>query len=152
MGLNISKLKKATMDNTPEWSLNNKIYKVKVLKVYDGDTIWVAISLLGEINRLKVRLSGIDTPEMKPLKSKPNRELEIKAAKKSRDFLADLILNKIIEIKCGKWDKYGRLLATLFIYQKTLWDLTKININQLMIDNDLAIHYDGGCKTNFLEV
>ena len=47
MGFQNSKLKNATLENTPEWNLGTKPCRVKVLKVYDGDTIWVAIKLKG---------------------------------------------------------------------------------------------------------
>ena len=39
------KLRNSTMDNTPTFNLPTKIMKCKVLKVYDGDTIWVSIFL-----------------------------------------------------------------------------------------------------------
>ena len=52
---------------------------------------------------------------MKPPKNQINREDEITAAKKSKKFLEDLVLNKVIVMKCGDWDKYGRLLGTLYL-------------------------------------
>lgn len=151
MGNKINKLKYATYDNTPTWSLNNTYTQVKVIKVYDGDTIWIAMYIKGKIYKLKVRLTGIDTPEMKPPKSQKNRDKEIKAAKESKKFLADLVDQKVIWMKCGEWDKYGRLLGTIFIIErKCLICKNKINVNQLMIKNGYAKAYDGGTKEVFV--
>jgi endonuclease YncB( thermonuclease family) len=51
---------------------------------------------------------------------------------------------KIIKVKCHEFDKYGRLLVTLFDDNKTL-----ININQRLIDEKYAKSYDGGTKEQF---
>lgn len=134
--------RKYTFKNTPLWTLKGKKLKVKVLKVYDGDTIWIAIKLKGKVYRLKVRLYGIDTPEMKPPKSQKNREKEIKEAKKAKEFLENIVLNKVITIECGDWDKYGRLLGTL--YKNNF--CSKTNINKLLISEGLAKEYYGGTK------
>jgi len=151
MGNKINKLKYATYDNTPTWSLNNTFTQVKVIKVYDGDTIWIAMYMKGKIYKLKVRLTEIDTPEMKPPKSQKNRDKEILAAKESKKFLADLVDQKVIWMKCGEWDKYGRLLGTIFIIErKCLICKNKINVNQLMIKNGYAKAYDGGKKEVFI--
>lgn len=134
--------KNYTFKNTPLWTLKGKKLKVKVLKVYDGDTIWIAIKLKGKVYRLKVRLYGIDTPEMKPPKAQKNREKEIREAKKAKEFLENLILNKVITIECGDWDKYGRLLGTL--YKNNF--CSKTNINKLLLNEGLAKEYYGGTK------
>ena len=147
MGLTKSKLKKATFKNTPEWTLKDRVFSVKVVKVYDGDTIWIALPLNGRICRMKVRLMGVDTPELKPPKSKKNREKEIKKAKAARDFLSEMIMDKIITIECGGWDKYGRLLGTLFIKKRKYCTNYKININQLLIDKKHGVPYFGGTKS-----
>ncbi len=135
--------KNNTFQNTEKWSLNNKFFFVKVLKVYDGDTIWITIRINMKTYKIRARLYGIDTPEMKPLKNMINRENEIIKAKESRDFLENLILNNIIKIKCGEWDKYGRLLISIFIKNGIC---SEINVNKLMISNGLAKEYFGGSK------
>tara|TARA_A100001015_G_scaffold164873_1_gene183306 strand:- start:53 stop:505 length:453 start_codon:yes stop_codon:yes gene_type:complete len=135
--------KNKTFENTMNWSLKDKIFYVKVLKVYDGDTIWITIRLNMKIYKIKTRLYGIDTPEIKPLKSMPNRDKEISKAKESKKFLEDLVLNKIIKIKCGNWDKYGRLLITIFINNNLC---SEINLNDLMVEKGLAKKYFGGTK------
>ena len=117
MGLDNSKLNKATMENTPEWNLSNRKFKAKVLKVYDGDTLWAAICVEGKVYRMKIRLAGIDTPEMKPPKDQKNRNEEIKKAKEAKKYLEDLINNKIVIIQSEGLGKYGRLLGKIFLKQ-----------------------------------
>ena len=54
-------------------------------------------------------------------------------------------------MKCGEWDKYGRLLGTIFIIErKCLICKNKINVNQLMIQAGHAKSYDGGTKEVFV--
>ena len=58
-----------------------------------------------------------------------------------RNKLREKILNKIVEIKCDEFDKYGRLLITIF-YEKE-------NINEWLVKNDYAFEYDGGTKKSW---
>ena len=55
----------------------------KIVDVYDGDT-YTCFKHNREIIKYKFRTYGYDSPEMKPLKSKPNREQEKKG--KPRGF------------------------------------------------------------------
>ena len=61
-----------------------EVNRAKVLSVYDGDTVTVAarISRQGQAWKWKVRLNGIDAPEMRG-----GTEATKAAAKKSRDAL-----------------------------------------------------------------
>jgi len=113
----------------------------KVVKVYDGDTITIAnrLSLDGgttyssQIYRFNVRLNGIDTPEIKS-KNPTTKTLAVKA----RDSLHELIGGKIVVLKRVSFEKYGRLLADVYIGD--------IHVNQWMIDHQYAVSYDGGTK------
>lgn len=109
----------------------------KVIKVYDGDTIIIAAKYPSTTDntmyRFSVRLNGIDSPE---IKGKTNAEKEL--ARKSRDMLHDLIYNKVVSLENVKTEKYGRLLADVH-FNNTC-------INTWMLDNGLAIPYDGGTK------
>ena len=111
----------------------------KVVKVYDADTITVAnrisvgVSQSDEIYRFQVRLNGIDTPEIKT-KNPHTKEL----AKKARDVLSEMIFGKIVELKNVQLEKYGRLLADVY--------LGDLHLNQWLIDNNHAVRYDGGTK------
>jgi endonuclease YncB( thermonuclease family) len=142
-----SKLKKAS-NSTPFFSLKNKFKLCKVVDVYDGDSCKVVFSLRGEVNKWTIRLKGYDTPELRPSKLKENREEEIACAKKARDYLSKLVMNEgqLVYIKCGDFDKYGRLLGTLFLKEKDV-----LSVNQMMIDNGHGYKYDGGKKKIFGE-
>lgn len=108
----------------------------KVIKVYDGDTITVASKLPFDdspIYRFSVRLAGIDSPEIKG-----QSLTEINLAIKSRDALHKLIYGKVVEIRNHRKEKYGRLLADIYF--------NDIHVNQWMINNNLAVIYNGGKK------
>lgn len=111
----------------------------KVIKVYDGDTITIAskIENLKDslVYRFSVRLNGIDTPE---IRGKNEDEKEI--AKKARDSLSQLILGKIVTLKNVETEKYGRLLAELY--------LEDIHLNQWMLEKRYAVKYGGGTKNS----
>lgn len=85
-------------------------YNAHVVKVYDGDTITVDIDLgLGVwLRGQKIRLAGINTPELKGDK----REYGLA----SRDALRESILDKDIRLKTykDKQGKYGRWIADVY--------------------------------------
>jgi len=105
------------------------IYNAHVVAVYDGDTITVDIDLGFNIimKNQKIRLSGIDTPEL--------RKEEREAGLISRDWLREKILDKKIVIKTykDKTEKYGRWLADIYI--------DDIFINEIMLQEGLAVKY-----------
>ena len=112
------------------------ITRGKVIKVYDGDTITIAAKLPypeSPVYRVSVRLNGIDTPE---IKGQTQREKEL--AKEIRDILQKKIMNKMVELKNTSNEKYGRLLADVY--------LDDICINDWMIEQGYAVRYDGGTK------
>jgi len=109
-----------------------------VIKVYDGDTITIASKLpyrKSPMYRFSVRLTGIDTAEMK---TKNKDEMEM--AKLARDKLSAKILNKTVSLKDVKREKYGRLLAKVYC--------DKLCLNEWMLEKKLAVSYDGGTKAN----
>lgn len=109
-----------------------------VIKVYDGDTITIASKMPfinSPIYRFSVRLSGIDSPEIKG-KTIIEKELAINA----RDALQNKIMNKTITLKNVSLEKYGRILADVYC--------DGIHINQWMLDNKFALPYDGGTKVS----
>lgn len=108
----------------------------RVIKVYDGDTITIASKLPfkdSPLYRLSVRLNGIDTPEIKG-----KTEDEKTAAKITRDALATLILNKVVILKNIQTEKYGRILADVY--------LGEIHINEWLLKERYAVKYDGDTK------
>lgn len=151
----LNKLEKKKFD------LENISGNFYVESVYDGDTITILVPVRTHIynmigsdqidmssdsnksntvyfNKIRLRLFGIDTPEIKPKKDISNREDHIKKAKDSRDFLSNQILNKIIKVEFLQNDKYGRPLAKIYLNNQCL--------NDLMIEKGYAKKYDGGTK------
>ena len=108
-----------------------------VVKVYDGDTITILSKLPykdSALYKFSVRLNGIDCPEIKGETLK-----EKQCAQIARDELSKLILNKHVILKDLKTEKYGRILAEVY--------LDDLHLNQYMLDKKLAVKYDGGTKT-----
>lgn len=117
----------------PKFSLANNVYQAKVVGVYDGDTITVVFKFADTFYKWCCRLYGIDTPELRSKDAHEKAEAII-----ARDFLREKILGKIVQITCGDFDKYGRLLVTV--------EYENENINNLMVDKGFAVAYFGGTK------
>ena len=106
-------------------------YPATVTDVYDGDTITVTVDLGMDvfIAGQKMRLLGIDTPEL--------RGVEREDGLKVRDFVRELILNKKIVIQIPdegrKKGKYGRWLCIVLIDGK--------NLNKLLVEKGFAREY-----------
>ena len=147
----------------PEFTLCGQVLNGKIVEMYDADTCKIVLPLFSGIYKFTCRLNGIDTPEMKPRKDKPNRDAEIAWAKRARneflrlvcpdskcclipdpkkdDILKELEQNrKLVSVKCLEFDKYGRLLV----------EITPVGsqetVNQLLVKGNLAVLYDGGTK------
>lgn len=111
-------------------------YRANVVDIYDGDTIRVDIDLgfNMSLKNLKVRLSGIDTAEIKSkdevLKSK---------ALQARDWLRLQCLGKEIYLESNGLDKYGRWLGKVYTKEEMC-------LNDELIKLGFALEYDGGKK------
>lgn len=108
----------------------------KVIKVYDGDTFTLAAQLPYDTTityRFSIRLNGIDSPEIKT-----NVAIEKQLAIVSRDALSNLIMDKIVSLKNISIEKYGRILADVY--------LDDLHVNKWMIEKGYAIKYNGGTK------
>ena len=90
----------------------------KVVSVHDGDTI----TILAEKEQVKIRLFGIDAPELKQ-----------PYGKKSKQFLSNLIAGQIVEVKENGNDRYGRTIGTV--------SLNGEDINAQMVENGYAWAY-----------
>lgn len=89
-----------------------------VVKINDGDSV----TMLLKKSQLKIRLNGIDAPEIGQA-----------YWKKSREFLSNAITNKTITARVFGVDRYGRLLADILVNGR--------NINSELVANGLAWHY-----------
>tara|TARA_Y100000591_G_C21674300_1_gene614602 strand:+ start:219 stop:653 length:435 start_codon:yes stop_codon:yes gene_type:complete len=138
----------AVDNKTPIFSLEGTKHLCKVVNVYDGDTCKVVFPFADKMCRWNVRLTGYDTPEMRPPRNQENREEEKKAAYAARNFLRSKVMNddQLVYIKCGEFDKYGRLLGTLYLREND-----ENSINDLMIQEGHGYVYDGGTKKKFVD-
>ena len=118
----------------------------RVVHVYDGDTFRGALIHNNRIKKLTFRPVGYDTPEMKPLKSIPNREFHIRQAKEARAHFIHLCggIGSYVFVKCHNFDKYGRVLVTVYPSR-----YSAKSINERMLESGLANEYDGGTKKEF---
>ena len=108
-------------------------YKMTVVRVVDGDTVFGDVDLGFNIGfkKMEFRLSGVNTPEIKGA----SRE----AGLASKKFVEDTVLNKeviIVTKKDGK-EKYGRYLAEVFYLDGTNW----VSLNKSLIDKGLAVPF-----------
>ena len=153
--------------------------------MYDADTCRAVFFLNGDLVKYTIRLKGVDSPEIRPPSSDKYRHFQITAAKQSRNRLIQLctdceleieselskikiqkLINenkKIIKIKCEEFDKYGRLLASLYtdvdrysVGESNEEPVNKekvpnklFNINHKLIHEGFAYEYDGGTKKKF---
>jgi endonuclease YncB( thermonuclease family) len=126
---------KCTTENTPIHTFDGEKRYVKVVDVYDGDTVWIATTAIGssQVFRYRARLVGINAPELKPSLSKANRAVEIEAAQKSRDTLKAMVNGKIVYAHFKHEEKYGRLLCELFD--------NKGSVNKRMVSMGHAVEY-----------
>ena len=129
-----------------KFSLNGIKTNCKILSIYDGDSITIGCKVWGRYFKLKVRMFGYDSPEMKPLLNKPHREKEIQKAKEAKLFLQNQCNNKKLLIEFLEFDKYGRALGKLYIVDRRFCQKRLISINKLMIDNNHGYEYYGGTK------
>lgn len=146
----VKELSKLTLENVEPFSLKGQTLRCKCCKVYDGDTVTLIFPIkitqkifvpitFTKYYRSSCRLYGMDAPEIKT-----NNPKEKEAAIKSRDFLANLILGQIITATFYREEKYGRLLADLYIseYEDT-------SLNQILVEKGHAYSYTGKTKVSF---
>lgn len=110
-----------------------------VIKVYDGDTITIAAKLPipnSPMYRFSVRLNGIDCPEIKG-----KDEAEKQCAQIARQAMSNLVMNKVVTLKNIQTEKYGRILADVYV--------DNLHLNQYMLDHKLAVPYNGKTKAEF---
>ena len=120
------------------------IYKAKVTRVVDGDTIDVDIPVGFGIIKAKqrCRASGIDTPESRiNVKRYPARKREKEMGLAAKVRMKELCAKEcyIESLDGGKLDKYGRLLTNLYTLDGT-------NICATLINEGHAVKYTGGKK------
>ena len=91
----------------------------EVVSIHDGDTITI---LTEKKQQIKVRLFGIDAPELKQ-----------PYGKKSKQFLANLIASEVVEVEENGKDRYKRTIGTIYV--------NGTDINAQMVENGYAWAY-----------
>lgn len=123
----------------------------RVVDVYDGDTITVFMHGPGGTGPYlwKVRLSGIDSPEIRS-----KNYVEKTHAYACREFLRRRIMNNIVLLECKGADKYGRLLATVYIerFRRRQSAEKCENVCKMMVKETPTREYDGRAKEAFVDI
>lgn len=113
----------------PYLSLDGEEVHALCVSVYDGDTITVVFPFKGEDYKWRCRLLGINTAEMRG-----TRGTEKEKAIAARDYVRKVALDKVVRLKLGSFDKYGRLLANVYLEDGT-------HVNSTLLDLKLAVPY-----------
>ena len=119
--------------SVPFFSLKGHKCKAKVVHIYDGDTVHLVFEMFGKLYKWHIRIAHIDTPE---LRTKNTKEKDLGYIVKHH--LQEMIGDKIVDIVCLDFDKYGRLLAEI--------TFKGLRIDQWMIENGYAHPYEGKTK------
>lgn len=143
--------------NTQEFTLCEKFLPGRLVDIIDGDSLVVILPVFDSYYKYHVRISGIDTCEMKS-KNQDNKTLALQA----RFELLRLITGKvhgditilrtnikqilnenifIVYLQCKDFDKYGRLLADVYTDHKK-----SICLSNYLLDKHLAYVYTGATK------
>ena len=106
----------------------------KVSKVIDGDTIELLAkeNPYNHITKLKIRLYGIDAPELKQA-----------YGKEAKEYLSALILKQEVSLIIENKDKYDRFVGTIFLKGQ--------DINKEMVKNGYAHAYESFSKKYLAE-
>ncbi len=160
------------LDIVPYYTFEGLEMWARIPSHYDGDSTNVIFLVNGIPYKFKARLNGIDCAEKRsanPLEYQhaqkaieyfdtfilsapnswaPERFAPPKTAQESSIGLLGVkgIETRLVYIKCGKWDKYGRLLIEIYSDQEKTRCL-----NKELVEQGLAYEYSGGKKKKFEE-
>jgi len=135
-----------------------KLTRGFVAKVYDGDSITILsynedIPESKKVYKYSVRLNSIDCPEIRT-----KDETEKQFGQRAQKRLADLILHKYVRIKVLKFEKYGRLLAEVYVETlpeakaKKYGSVTislDMSVSEWIMRNRYGVPYGGATKQKF---
>ena len=140
-------------DTIAPFSLEGLSMHCKCVKVYDGDTITVVgahpLIFGGEPRIYKIRIAGIDTPEIRGAKSQKERRF----AYIVRNHLRRLLLDKWVVVDFhdfGKWG--GRTLGSVTVLiddDEQEGENGRVRMEcvaEHLIERGYAYEYDGGTK------
>jgi endonuclease YncB( thermonuclease family) len=130
-------------------SIRNFKTWAKIVYAYDGDSCHIVIKYrddpthLGKLIKLKCRVHGIDTPELRT-----KNPLEKEHAIRARDRFIELIKDRLIWVNVlnDDDDKYGRYLVKFFMDSDEEFPIDKI-----LIAENYGYEYYGDKKKEFEE-
>jgi len=141
--------------NTKAFNFDGLNCMCRVIDITDGDTIKVIINFKNDYYKLIVRLNNIDTCETKS-KCEENKQKGLDAKKRIFNLITgktiDVVDKKYIKnelndncylcyIKCYDFDKYGRVLADIYLNEKS-----NDSFSSILINEKLAYIYGGKTK------
>lgn len=172
--MEIEKLKTYNYYNTPFFSLNGIFTICRIVDVLDGDTITVIIPLHNDFYKFTIRLYGIDTCEIKSKDTNihqkgidaKNKMISLLCCSNNLETINCNILTKkeikdffttnfvIAYISCKEFDKFGRTLADIFLYNSNQENLQQIenSISYILLQEKLAYPYFGDTKMSDDEI
>jgi micrococcal nuclease len=121
----------------PLYSINNIKCQGRIVDIYDGDTITIVFKLGNQLQKHKIRLYGINTPELKGstrnegiiarnflLSQIIGNELELEKEYK-RNQIVDMLkeCKKLFTFELLGEEKYGRVLGKVYNGDECLNDL-----------------------------
>ena len=127
--------------------MDKYIYRAKLERVVDGDTVDALIDLgFDTWVKKRIRYKGIDTWESRT-KDLDEKKLGLAAKERNKELLESVSSKSgYFRLKSHGVGKYGRVLGELFIKDD---EGIEYNINQTLIDEGHAYEYEGGKKKVF---
>ena len=123
------------------------IYRAKLVKVVDGDTIDALIDAGFDIwFKKRIRYKGVDTWESRT-RNLEEKKLGIAAKERNKELLESVSSKPgYFRLKSHGVGKYGRVLGEIFIQDK---EGKTYNVNETLISEGHAYVYEGGTKKVF---
>ncbi len=107
-------------------------FKAFVYDVYDGDTITIIYTYRREPFKAKLRLVGINAPEIRTKNLQ-----EKKSGLEAKEYLKSLVHNKYVYVEITGPDKYYRLDGKVYLN-----DVIKSTVNDDMLSKGYAVEYN----------
>ena len=123
------------------------IYRAKLVRVVDGDTIDALIDVGFDIwFKKRIRYKGVDTWESRT-RNLEEKKLGIAAKERNKELLESVSSKPgYFRLKSYGVGKYGRVLGEIFIQDK---NGKTYNVNETLISEGHAYVYEGGKKKVF---
>ena len=133
--------------NNKKTKMEKYIYRAKLERVVDGDTIDALIDVGFDIwIKKRIRYSGIDTWESRT-RDLNEKKKGLAAKARNKELLKEISSKSgYFRLKSHGVGKYGRVLGEIFIMDS---DGRQWNINETLIKEGHAYVYDGGTKKVF---